>query len=62
MFFKIDYKAQCKLVRNLIKHKLLLDSYQNKMEKEAGNGKKKVFSIPSMKHRAKFQQLTPINK
>ena len=38
MFFKIDYKAQCKLVRNLIKHKLMFDSYQNKMEKEAANG------------------------
>ena len=39
-----DYKAQCKLVRNLIKQKLR-HSYQNKIEKEAANSKRKFFNL-----------------
>ena len=39
-----DYKAQCKLVRNLIKQKLR-HFYQNKIEKEAANNKRKFFNL-----------------
>ena len=39
-----DYKAQCKLVRNLINQKLRL-FYPNKIEKEAANSKKSFFNL-----------------
>ena len=39
-----DYKAQFKLVRNLIKQKLR-HFYQNKIKKEAGNSKKSFFNV-----------------
>ena len=39
-----DYKAQCKVVRNLIKQKLRR-FYQNKIEKETDNSKRKFFSL-----------------
>ena len=39
-----DYKAQCKLVRNLFKQKLSHFD-QNKIEKEAANSKRKFFNL-----------------
>ena len=39
-----DYKAHCKLVRNLIKQKLR-HFYRNKIEKEAANSKRKFFNL-----------------
>ena len=39
-----EYKAQCKLVRNLIKQNLR-HFYQNKIEKEAANSKRKFFNL-----------------
>ena len=39
-----DYKAQCELVRNLIKQKLR-HFYQNMIKKEAANSKRKFFNL-----------------
>ena len=41
MLSQNDYKAQCKLVRNLIKQKLR-HFYQNKIEKQAANSNKQI--------------------
>ena len=39
-----DYKAQCKIVRNLIEQKIR-HFYQNKIKKEAANSERKFFNL-----------------